>query len=91
VNGDSKRTNDGGSSLIGSLGCLGCDFCPALAALVLPVPYTSSIQLSSSLSKLGTRQAGVLGHLSLSMCLCTLLNYLVKIGPEKDFAIDRKR
>jgi hypothetical protein len=77
VNGDSKST----VQLKGVLPWLvtwACrtgtrDFCPALAALVGPVqniffiPYTISISLSTSPSKLG--KAAVLGHLSLSMCL----------------------
>jgi hypothetical protein len=61
VNGDSKRTNERGPFLVGSLGLL-CQykrFLSALAALVGPVknffslPYTISIALSPSHSKLG--------------------------------------
>ncbi len=53
------------------------DFSSALAALVDPVqntvlissPYTISIPFSLSPSKLGTRQAALLGRLSFNMCL----------------------
>ncbi len=54
ANGDSKRTNEKGPSLVGSLHGLSCrtrDFCSALAALVGPVqnilfssPYTMNRQ-----------------------------------------------
>ncbi len=63
VNGDSKSTNEWGP------------FLGWLVGLVVPVqeiffsPYTISIPLSPSASKLCTVQAAMLGRLSLSMCL----------------------
>ncbi len=55
------------------------DFCLALAALVGPVentsPYTISIHLSPSPSKLGTGQADVLARLSLSILYVSVLHF----------------
>ncbi len=67
LNGDSKSTNERGSSLVGSLGlsCRKRDFCPALASLVDPVqnvfssPLTISMPLSPSPSKLGKQPCWV--------------------------------
>ncbi len=60
VNGDSKRTNKRGSFLVGSLGlscrykrflfCLGCS---AQYKIIFSSPYTISVPLSPSPSKLG--------------------------------------
>jgi hypothetical protein len=71
VNGDSRITNERDPSLVGScqykrfLFCLCCSSRPRTKYFFLHRPYTISVPLSPSPSKLD-RQAG---HLSLSMCL----------------------
>ncbi len=67
VNGDSKSTNERGPSLVSSLGmsCRYKRFCFALTALVGQIqhvfspPYTISIPLSQSLTKLGKQPCWV--------------------------------
>ncbi len=76
VNGDSKSANEKGPALVGSLGLSCCtrDFCPALSALVGPVPSKYSFLTERYFNAIvpiaqQTRQAGVQGRLSLSKCL----------------------
>ncbi len=76
VNRDSKRTNDRGPFLIGSLGlscrykrflfCLGCTSRPS-TKYFSSSPYTISMPLSTLPQQAG--QAAMLGRLSLSVCL----------------------
>jgi hypothetical protein len=72
VNGDSRSTNERGPSLVGLLGslCWYKRFCPALVDICFSSPYTFSVHLSPSSSKLG--QAVVVGHLSHNVCLSNL-------------------
>ncbi len=90
VNGDSKSTNERCPSFVGSsdlscrykrvLFCLHCHNRP-IAKKKFTSPYSISIYLSSSPSKLAGQEA-VLGRLSLSMCLwCT--GSLRDIGGER--------
>ncbi len=78
VNGDSKRTNDNGPSLDGTLDSRDLvpvqyiDFCPAMAALVSPeqILFSSPYIIFTLLVLIAMQhgQAGVLGRLSLCLC-----------------------
>ncbi len=73
VNGDSKGTTERGHSLIGSLD-LSCRYKGILPYFGCSIRPSNKIFLSPSPSKLGTRQASVLGRLSFSLVCVSVKN-----------------